>query len=118
MLSKYFSTSYRLNGSELAYKPKELYIDGNHNGDNYAIYHPQKGYKLDADIEAMEDLIDESKQAAVQLWAYNPGLLTANGVVDRLSLACSYGDEDDDRINIELEEMLDNMWENGYGKGF
>lgn len=75
-------------------------------------------YKLDTDIEAMEDLIDESKQAAVQLWAYNPGLLTANGVVDRLSLACSYSDEDDDRINIELEEMLDNMWENGHGKGF
>lgn len=69
-------------------------------------------YKLDDDIEAMEELIDERKQAAVQLWAYNPGLLTVNGVVDRLSLACSYGDEDDDRINIELEEMLDNMWEN------
>lgn len=73
-------------------------------------------YKLDADIEANEELIDESNQAAIQLWAYNPGLLTANGVVDRLSLACSYGDEDDDRINIELEEMLDNMWENSYGK--
>lgn len=75
-------------------------------------------YKLDADIEANEELIDESNQAAIQLWAYNPGLLTANGIVDKLSLACSYGNEDDDRINIELEEMLDNIWENSYGKGF
>lgn len=74
-------------------------------------------YKLDADIEANEELIDESNQAAIQLWAYNPGLLTANGIVDKLSLACSYGNEDDDRINIELEEMLDNIWENSYGKG-
>lgn len=108
---------------DAAYMEQRGYIAGDSALAEYSMINDPKvkvyaTYKLDADVKAMEDLIDESKQAAVQLWAYNPGLLTANGIVDKLSLACSYSDEDDDRINIELEEMLDNMWENGHGKGF
>ncbi len=45
----------------------------------------------------------------IEVWRYNPGLLSKNGVVDRLSLYLALKDTDDERVQIELENMINNI---------
>lgn len=45
----------------------------------------------------------------IEIWKYNPGYLSENGLVDRLSLYLTLKDNEDERIQIELESMIDNM---------
>ncbi|MCC8071397.1 MAG: hypothetical protein LIO90_06315 [Bacteroidales bacterium] len=42
----------------------------------------------------------------VQIWKYNPLLLAHNGCVDPLSLALQYGDDDDSRVQEELNKLI------------
>jgi DNA-binding MarR family transcriptional regulator len=61
--------------------------------------------------EQMQDeLIDDAQQAEVQVWKYNPQILAQDSVVDVLSLAMCYMDEQDERIEESVEEMLDAYW--------
>lgn len=50
--------------------------------------------------------VDESKYAAVELWKYDPKLLSVNGSVDPLSLTLSL-DAMDERMEMEIEDLLD-----------
>lgn len=45
----------------------------------------------------------------VQIWRYNPRLLTHGNVVDKLSLYLSLKDTDDERIQIELENLINSI---------
>lgn len=45
----------------------------------------------------------------IEVWKYAPRVLSATGVVDRLSLYLSLKDEKDDRIQIELQRLIDEM---------
>lgn len=45
----------------------------------------------------------------VQIWRYNPYILSDNGTVDKLSLYLSLRDNSDERIQIELEKMLNEI---------
>jgi hypothetical protein len=45
----------------------------------------------------------------VQIWRYNPRLLTPKNVVDKLSLYLSMKDTDDERIQIELENLINSI---------
>lgn len=45
----------------------------------------------------------------IEIWRYNPKLLQDNGIVDKLSLFLSMKDIGDERIQIELENMINNM---------
>jgi len=45
----------------------------------------------------------------VQVWRYDPHILSENGKVDKLSLYLSLRDNADDRIQIELENMLNEI---------
>lgn len=45
----------------------------------------------------------------IEIWKYNPGYLSANGIVDKISLFLALKDNEDERIQIELESMIDNM---------
>lgn len=45
----------------------------------------------------------------IELWRYNPSILSKSGVVDRLSLYLSLKDNEDERIQIELENMINEM---------
>jgi len=47
----------------------------------------------------------------VEQWKYDPKLLSRNGMVDPLSLVMSFEDEEDERIQGAIEEMLDRFWE-------
>ena len=74
-------------------------------------------YATDSISETMlpsDELLDSNNQVAVQIWKYNPSVLAANGVVDRLSLAVSF-DENDERIEAAVEEMLQKLWEENNG---
>ena len=53
------------------------------------------------------ELFDEQLEVKVQLWKYDPAILTTTDVVDRLSLALSYKDEKDERVCEAIEEMLE-----------
>ena len=44
-----------------------------------------------------------------QVWKYNPKMLSTEGVVDKLSLYLSLKDNDDERIQIELERLINEM---------
>jgi DNA-binding MarR family transcriptional regulator len=45
-------------------------------------------------------------EVGVEVWKYNPALLSESGVVDRLSLYLLLKDYDDERVQIELEHMI------------
>ena len=46
----------------------------------------------------------------LQIWKYNPCTLSSDKTVDILSLALSYKDDPDERIEEAVEEMLNNYW--------
>lgn len=63
--------------------------------------------------EKTEELMDEEEQVELQVWKYDPKVLTRNNRVDVLSLATYYfNDDDDERIEECVEEMLEDYWKN------
>ncbi len=46
----------------------------------------------------------------LEIWKYAPGILTDNQVVDPLSLYLSYQDVKDERVQKELERLLERVW--------
>lgn len=46
----------------------------------------------------------------IEIWKYDPALLSKNGMVDPLSLAMSFEGEEDERVQSAIEELLDNLW--------
>ena len=58
-------------------------------------------------------LIDNNTQAEVEFWKYNPTLLSkSENIVDTLSLAVSLQSNDDPRVELAVEQMLEELWEN------
>lgn len=55
-------------------------------------------------------------QVAIELWRYDPMLLTKVGNVDPISLALSFENEEDERVEEAIEEMLDKVWREVDGK--
>ncbi len=52
---------------------------------------------------------DPYAEAEVQVWKYDPKLLSNTGVIDKLSLYLLLRDSSDDRVQIELENMINDM---------
>jgi len=50
-------------------------------------------------------------QSKLEIWKYNPVLLGQNGLVDILSLALTYKNDSDERIEMAVDEMLKVFWE-------
>ncbi len=57
-----------------------------------------------------DDLMNDEEQVELQAWRYNPKVLTRNNHVDVLSLATYYFDDEDERIEECVEEMLKDYW--------
>ena len=47
----------------------------------------------------------------IELWKYDPRLLSTNGMVDPFSLMMIFEDENDERIQMTFEELLEQLWE-------
>lgn len=56
-------------------------------------------------------LYDQDGQAALQLYRYDPRILSKNRYVDVLSLYLSLREDMDERIEEAREEMLNALWE-------
>ena len=62
--------------------------------------------------KSTSNLEDSNKQVAVEMWRYDPKKLSNNKEVDELSLALSLKDNEDERVQDAVDEMLDNVWRN------
>ena len=66
-----------------------------------------------SDLRGTNKLIDQSTQVEVEVWQYNPLLLSSNHeTVDTLSLCTSMRNLDDERIDKAIDELLAQIWEN------
>ena len=48
----------------------------------------------------------EENAVEMQIWRYNPGVLSEDGVVDPLSLYLTLREDEDERVSMEMEEMI------------
>lgn len=55
-------------------------------------------------------MLDTETQCAVQLWRYDPRLISRSGKIDAFSLAASLKDEMDERVEQCVEELLKKEW--------
>ena len=51
--------------------------------------------------------VEDENTCIIQLWRYDPGLLAREGLVDCFSLFLSLRDEEDERVQRALEEMME-----------
>ena len=58
---------------------------------------------------ADERVADRDSITKIQLWKYNPGYFVRNGVVDPVSLICSFKGNEDERIEMCMEELLEEL---------
>ena len=56
-----------------------------------------------------ERFADDEFFVKVQLWKYNPMYFAKNGSVDPVSLACSFKGNEDERIEMSIEELLEKL---------
>jgi DNA-binding MarR family transcriptional regulator len=64
-----------------------------------------------SDLAGTDTLVDNVLQAEVEIWRYNPTLLSQHpGVVDTLSLATSLAADDDARVEQAIDELLSSLW--------
>ena len=54
-------------------------------------------------------VVGDTDALEVELWSYEPKLLATGDVVDRLSLYLSLKDDDDERVQGSLEEMMEGI---------
>lgn len=73
----------------------------------YAVYEKDIDKKL-----ILEELIQPDKQVKIELWKYPPTQFSHyNNTIDKLSLALSFLDHPDERIEKAIEELLEKTWE-------
>ncbi len=58
----------------------------------------------------MKELVDPKQQVKVELWEYEPKLFANNGVADKISVALSFKDNTDERIEEAVDELLNGVW--------
>lgn len=72
-----------------------------------AIY---KGEEIVNQFEIIDERLADSKfSTKIQLWKYNPRYFAKNGCVDPVSLACSFKNNEDERIEMCIEELLEEL---------
>ena len=58
-------------------------------------------------IATQDELIQYGLQVKVQIWDYNPLIFSKdNKTIDNISLITSYLDDDNERIEKEIEQLL------------
>lgn len=55
----------------------------------------------------IEELIDPDNQVRLELWAYDPKQFTEDNTADDISVALSFIDTDDERIEEAADELLE-----------
>jgi len=73
----------------------------------YAIYKGTKGIKDVTIADAQWE--DNNNLIKVQLWKYDPYLFSKKEFVDPISLICSFENNEDERIEIQIDEFLEEI---------
>ncbi len=71
-----------------------------------AIY---KGSEIIDQLELTDIRFTEARCVKLQLWKYDPCYFVQNGVADPVSLICSLREMDDERIEMCIEELLEEL---------
>ena len=75
--------------------------------EEYAIY---KGEEIVDQFEIVDErCADNECFLKVQLWKYNPSYFAREGRVDPVSLACTFKGNEDERIEMSIEELLEEL---------
>lgn len=67
--------------------------------------------KIEKDWDIYDELIDTDTQVKIEVWKYDPKILSENGLVDPYSLAVSLKDDHDERVEEAVEDMLKKILE-------
>ena len=68
----------------------------------YAIYH-----KLFDKRQLVKELVDPDKQIRLEVWEYDPKQFGNGNVADSLSVVLSFIENEDERIEAVIEELLE-----------
>lgn len=71
----------------------------------YAVY-----IKSFAKEKSVKELIDPDEQIRVELWGYDPKQFSEDDMADRLSVALSFEEKEDERVEEAVEELLKGVW--------
>ena len=75
--------------------------------EEYAIY---KGEEIIDQLEVVDARYKDWDDCLnVQLWKYNPSYFAKEGCVDPVSLACTFKGNEDERIEMSIEELLEEL---------
>ena len=75
--------------------------------EEYAIY---KGEEIIDQLEVVDARYEDWDDCLnVQLWKYNPSYFAKEGCVDPVSLACTFKGNEDERIEMSIEELLEEL---------
>lgn len=66
---------------------------------------------VSAKLKGTAGLTDSEQQAQVEIWKYDPVILSKENVVDPLSLIMSLEEKQDERTEEAIEELLEKFWE-------
>lgn len=66
---------------------------------------------VSAKLSGAATLTNAKHQAQVEIWKYDPAVLSKDGVVDPLSLIMSLQENPDERTEEAIEEILQKFWE-------
>lgn len=79
------------------------------NPPNYKVWAINKEYLNNKDLEIIKnkDIIKDENLLELQVWEYNPKLFTKNDIVDIVSLYATLKEENGERIEQALEEVLE-----------
>ena len=81
---------------------------------HYSMLNPPQLICYAADVSAKLNgrfvLTDINHQAEVEIWKYNPAVLSKDNIVDPLSLIMSLHEKPDERIEEAIEEIMENIW--------
>lgn len=66
---------------------------------------------VSAKLKGAAGLADSEQQAQVEIWKYDPVVLSKGNVVDPLSLIMSLEEKPDERTEEAIEELLEKFWE-------
>lgn len=58
----------------------------------------------------VNELIDPDEQIRVELWEYDPKRFSEDDMADRLSVALSFEENEDERVEEAVEELLEGVW--------
>ena len=96
-------------GPELAYKTGITALS------EYTMINPDEYEHLAISYEESKQLKNYSTEdhylpMHIEVWGYNPALFAKEGVVDKISLYLSMKDNQDERIQYELNQMIQKIW--------